>query len=336
MAKSKGPSADELRQQVTDRLISALEAGTRPWIKPWIGDPNAGFPTNIASENRYRGVNPWLLDMTASAAGYSSKWWGTYAQWGAKKGQVRKGEEGTVIVFWKIIDRWVTNEETGEKEKEKTFFLRYSKVFNLDQVDNVVAPSKVRSGKEWIEGHPADKPHPLDALRVKVDDGVKFEHTEYEPAELVIEQTGANITYGKGRACYYPSTDGIDMPSKDKFPKLEDFYSTIFHELTHWAEKRTGFVNEKDKSYALGELVAEIGACYVCEHVGVPINSDTEFVQQHAAYLKSWLGALKDDPKFIFKASKWASKAADLLLGDEVVYEDEPSNDEEPALQEAA
>jgi antirestriction protein ArdC len=312
-------SADELRAKVTNRLIEALENGTRPWIKPWIGDPNAGFPTNIVSKNRYRGVNPWMLNLTSMDKDFSSKWWGTYKQWQSLDGNVRKGEKSTMIVFWKTLSRYVTNESTGESERKMTFFLRYSNVFNFDQVDN--------AGEELPEG----KAHKLDKYRINKDEIPTFEHEVFEPAESVINDSGASIEYKGGRAFYSLSTDSITCPLKEKFPKLQDFYSTMFHELAHWCEKRTGFKEVEDKSYALGELVAEIGSCYVCEHIGVPVDNPDENDEHHAAYLKSWLGALKDDPKFIFTASKWASKAADMLLDDEVKYDDDKTVEKEVA-----
>jgi len=307
-AKKKGPSTDELRQNVTNRLIAALEAGTRPWIKPWIGDPNAGSPTNVLSKNRYRGVNPWLLNMTALEGGFQSKWWGTLNQWNGMNGRVRKGEKGTVIVFWKVFNNERINPDTGLKENKKAFMLKYSNVFNLDQIDSV---GEVKEGKA----------HKLDSLRINTKEAVKFEHDEFEPAEAVIADSGATVTYGGNRAYYSPSNDDIHCPDKSQFPKLSEFYGTMFHELTHWCESRTGFNKVEEKSYALGELVAEIGACYVAESIGVPMDDPKD--DQSAAYLKSWLKALKDDPKFIFTASRWASKAADMLLDDEIVIEDD-------------
>ena len=316
--KKKAPSADELRETITNRLIKALEAGTRPWIKPWVGDPNAGFPTNVDSKKRYRGVNPWLLDMTALDSNLKSKWWGTYKQWKKKGGQVRKGETSTLIVFWKIFENDVV--ENGVTKKKKVFFLKYSNVFNLDQVENT---GEVKEGEK----------HPLDKLRIGAEP-IKFEHDTFEPAEQVIADSGASVTYGGNRACYTPSTDKVNCPNKDQFPKLSEFYNTMFHELTHWCEKRTGFDKIEDKSYALGELVAEIGSCYVAGHIGVPVENPQD--DQSAAYLKSWLKALKDDPKFIFVASKWASKAADLLLGDEIEIAEDKPNEDKPVVNQAA
>lgn len=320
--KRKGPNADELRSQVTDRLIKALEAGTRPWIKPWLSDPNAGTPLNVASKKRYRGVNPWLLDLTAMSMGYTNRHWGTFKQWKERGGIVRKGEKGTMIVFWKILPNTRPDADGNVDKSKKVFFLRYSNVFNFDQIDRM------------SEGLKPDGSHRLDQYAVNMTVPESFEHDEYEPAEKVIADSGAKVTYGGNRACYIPATDSIHCPEKSQFPKLSEFYNTMFHELTHWCESRTGFSKVEDKSYALGELVAEIGSCYVAEHIGVPVENPDD--DQSASYLASWLKALKGDPKFIFTASKWASKAADMLLNDQPVYESDDSSDNPVADKQAA
>tara|TARA_Y100000296_G_C5140314_1_gene240613 strand:+ start:186 stop:1166 length:981 start_codon:yes stop_codon:yes gene_type:complete len=326
MAKKKrGPSADELRAKVTDRLVAALENGVRPWIKPWVCDPNAGFPTNIASKKRYRGVNPWMLNLTALESDYSSKWWGTYKQWKEKGGQVIKGNKGTMIVFWKVLR--IADPESDDGGTRKIFLLKYSTVFNLDQVESVGEPGELADG--------TPKAHPLDKYRIDTSVREKFEHGDgFQPAEELIADSGATINYGGSRACYNPGSDEISMPEKDRFAKLSEFYNTAFHELTHWCEKRTGFDKVDDKSYALGELVAEIGACFVSEEIGVPMDNPED--DQSAAYLKSWLKRLKDDSKFIFVASKWASKAADMLLGETVEYDNDDDKSTEPVMDKAA
>jgi len=224
-----------------------------------------------------------------------------------------------MIVYWKIIKG--KDKDTGEAKK--FFMLKYSKVFNLDQVESVY---EAKHYGNVVFTRTKGKPHPLDKYRINTAVRDKFEHGDgFEPAEQVIADSGAKINYGGSRACYSPSTDEIDMPEKDRFEKLSEFYNTIFHELTHWAEKRTGFKKAENETgrrgYALGELVAEMGSCFVAEQLGVPMQSPDD--DQSAAYLKSWLGALKDDPKFIFVASKWASKAADVLLDDVVEYDTE-------------
>lgn len=285
----------DLQQKVTSKLVECLENGVKPWVKPWIGDPNAGFPTNIASKKEYRGVNPWLLNITSIAEEYDSKWWGTFKQWREKGGTVRKGESATMIVFWKII------EKEEEDEKKKFFFLRYSNVFNLDQVDNLKNDNR------------------LDQYRIDKAKLPDFNHVDYKPAEDVISNTGAKIKHHGTKAYYNVTEDTVHLPPKKRFPKLNNYYGTAFHELTHWAEKRTGFLEEnKTRNYAFAELVAEIGACYMCTHLGVPVDDDALFMENSAAYLKSWLQALKDDHKLIFQASTWATKAMDFMLGREL------------------
>jgi len=299
--------SNEIYQSVTDRLIEALESGTRPWVKPWVNDPNGGFPTNIERKKGYRGVNPWLLNLASLENGYVSKWWGTYKQWSDKNGQVRKGETSKVfVVFSKSFQiddvdpdsgQPRINESTGLPRKKNIYYLQKSPVFNLDQVDN-------------IEGTTT-----LDKYRINKDSKGLFDHESYYPAEDVITNSGAKIVYGGNQPHYNRKTDSIVCPPKSMFPELERYYRAMFHELCHYMEKRTGFTEEvKDKSYALGELVAEIGSCYVSEFIGVPVQEPDKDDEQAAAYLKSWLQALKNDRKFIFTASTWAMKACDKLL----------------------
>jgi antirestriction protein ArdC len=137
---------------------------------------------------------------------------------------------------------------------------------------------------------------------------------DYRPAEEAIEATGITICHGGGRAFYSPGEDVVHMPPKASFEAVDEYYETVFHELVHatehpsrldWSRKKT------DNSYPLGELVAEIGACYIARELGVPAS---ENLSNHVAYLASWLKAMKGDPRFIFTASSQASKAADFLL----------------------
>jgi len=322
MAK-KGPSADELRQQCTDRLIVAMKDGKLPWRKPWLCDPNAGAPTNIVSKKRYRGVNPWMLDLTASEFSYDAKWWGTYKQWATKHGQVRKGEKSSLIVFWKIIQPDGLKDDGSAKDK--IFFLRHSRVFNLSQVDNA-------EGKTNLDKYRVDR----EATHTDFDPDV------FEPAEAVITELDIETKYGCQQACYVPSGDRIEMPHRNQFELLQRYYQTHFHEIAHWAERRTGLTKKQEskqkRDYAFAELVAEIAGCYCCSEIGVPITSGGEF-DESAAYLTNWLKALQDDPKFIFDASKWASKATDMILGDEVdaeSYNDEPDAEPKTRQKKAA
>jgi len=130
----------------------------------------------------------------------------------------------------------------------------------------------------------------------------------YTEAESLIASTNADIRFGGNRACYFRQDDFIQMPFKSSFTSDSGFYETMFHELAHWSEKRLGW----EDCYAMNELVAEISSCYVASELRIPQSGD--FVEQHTAYLASWLTELEDDPKFIFKASSQSSKATDFLL----------------------
>ena len=137
---------------------------------------------------------------------------------------------------------------------------------------------------------------------------------DYQPAEEAIDATGISIRYGGGQAFYNPSQDYIQVPPKATFTEVDEYYETVFHELVHATEHPTRLNwsrKESDNSYAMGELVAEIGACYLARELGVPASDN---LTNHVAYLANWLKAMKDDPRFIFSASSQASKAADYLL----------------------
>jgi antirestriction protein ArdC len=127
-----------------------------------------------------------------------------------------------------------------------------------------------------------------------------------------IAATGANIRFGGGKAFYSPSGDYIQVPPKATFESLDEYYGTCLHELCHWSEPRLNWSRkEKENTYQLGELVAEISSCYACRELGVPASDD---LSNHIAYVKNWLQAMRNDPRFIFMASAQASKATDFIL----------------------
>jgi len=186
----------------------------------------------------------------------------------------------------------VTNDR-GEDEEDRFFIMRTYTVFNVDQVEG---------------GH-------LDHLRAgREETDTTGQVIDYEPAEEAIEATGITVRHGGGRAFYSPSEDFVQVPPKASFTEPDEFYETVFHELVHATEHPTRLDwsrKEKENTYALGELVAEIGACYLARELGVPASDN---LTNHVAYLANWLKAMKDDPRFIFTASAQASKAADYLL----------------------
>jgi antirestriction protein ArdC len=232
--------------------------------------------------------------------GYSSRFWGTYQQWASIGAQVKKrpadvkpGEFGTTIVFYKQIKK--TKIENGEEKTDTFPVLRTFTVFNVDQVDGESA----------------------DHLRAStVQDPVSFE-PDYASAREAIAATGAEIRYGGDRAYYkrpigdfpfHHDGDFICLPDPSRFFEVHEFISTSFHELVHWSEVRLGWTG----SYAMGELIAELAATFAAARLEIPGSNNLD---NHAAYLASWLKELENDPKAILKAASKASKATEFILG---------------------
>lgn len=280
------PSPKEIRQNISQQIVDALESGdTLPWRQPWSNDPNVGLPRNATSTNRYSGVNPILLEISRMRQGFQSKWWGTYKQIQQLGANVKRGEKGTAITFYKNIP--VKNQKTTDEERDKTVpLLRTYHVFNVEQTDG------------------------LDHLRIGYGDSTTDMDNHHQEADALIDATEAEIRYGGNRAYYSPTTDHIQLPMRSQFADANNFYSTAMHELVHWSGAAHR-LNRSELSYAFEELVAEIGSCYTCTEIGIPASDDLSDV---TSYVQSWLRAMQNDPSFIFKAASHASKAADYLL----------------------
>jgi antirestriction protein ArdC len=290
------PSQHEIREQITVKIVEALQNGTPPWRKPWSASKNTGFPTNIDSGRRYTGINPLLLEIAAQRHDLRSKYWGTFHQWDRLGGKIKKrptdvpaGQWGCQIVLYKPVLKQELNKETGEEKEIKYGFLKAFTVFNIDQV----------------EGDHLDKYRSAD-VRTNTD------FIDFEPAETAIAAVGADIRFGGDKAIYRrpiqpDSGDFIQIPHKHQFSQEKEYYATLIHELAHWSQLRLNW----NGSYAEGELRAEISACYALTELGVPQSDD---LSNHHAYLGSWLTSLQSDPRFIFRAASEASKVVDYLL----------------------
>lgn len=289
-------SQKEIRERVAKQIVEELQRGGAPWIKPWVGAVNSGFPSNVISKKTYRGINPLLLEMAAQKRRFSSKWWGTYRQWVSLGGQVKKrpddvasGEWGTKVVFFKPIKR-IKKDDQGEEKVTSFPLLRDYVVFNADQVEGEV----------------------MDKFRVQPPS--ENSTIDFEPAETVIAATGADIRHQAGsEAAYYrPPLDHIVLPLKSQFENgpggLAGYYDTAFHELGHWSEHRLKWTG----SYALGELRAEMAACFLSAEIGVPTVGKAG--NNHAKYLESWIKTMNEDHRVIFRISSAATAAADFIL----------------------
>jgi antirestriction protein ArdC len=304
----------EIRQSITNSIVEHLESGkVAPWRRPWTVDRNAGAPANVVSKRNYSGINPLVLEVASMRYGFQSKWWATFNQWKQLGGRVMRrpenvkpGQWATNIVFWKPITRTETDANGYERE-EKYYLLKTFNVFCVDQVE----------GKH------------LDYLRFGHADA-KLAPDEVEArsssAEAAIEATGADIRHGGNKAYYSTDGDYIVLPHRHQF-SVAEYYETAFHELTHWTEHASRLNWDRSKpenSYALGELIAELGGCFIAVALGVPT---AERLENHASYLNGWLDNMKSDPKFIFAAAAQAAKAADFVLH----FSREPVEEREPA-----
>lgn len=198
----------DLYQQVTTRIVEALERGVVPWRCPW--DRYRGLPRNLTSGKDYRGVNVFLLSLVRHCSGYESPYWLTCKQAQAAGGHVRKGEKGTGVVFWKWFDKDTgRTDDDGEPVKDRLPVLRHYTVFNVDQCDGIEPPET-----EGVSRH------------------------DWQPlaeCERVVETMPdrPEVREGTGRACYIPSADRVEMPHRHRFAQPEAWYGTLFHELTH-------------------------------------------------------------------------------------------------------
>jgi antirestriction protein ArdC len=289
MDSQQTPSAKlDVYQIITNRIIELLEQGTIPWKQPWA---SAGLPRNLLSKRHYRGINLWLL----LSLQYEENAFLTWDQIKTIGGSVNKDEKGHIVVFWKNVKK--QPEEPDENNQPKMIpMLRYYKVFNIAQCRDIPAgllPEKLQ---------PNDDCNPLHECE----------------AILHSFKNGPTVRSKEQRAYYHIAEDYINMPKKKSFKNTESYYATLFHELVHSTghEKRLGRTTVTDmhefgsEAYSQEELVAEMGAAFLCSLTGIG-NAELE---NSAAYIKGWLQKLENDKKFIVQASGQAQKAVDLIL----------------------
>lgn len=291
-------------EKINERIFELLEKGVVPWHQPWKGGRSAA-PANFGSKRNYRGINVFLL----RAMGFSSRYWLTYNQATEKGGQVRKGEKGCPVVFWKWLEKEETNQQTGEKVTGRIPLLRYYTVFNLEQIEGIDNPDTI------------PETDLLDFDPIEAADGV----VQAMPQRPV-------IIHNEPRAYYRPATDQINMPRPELFESEEFYYQTLFHEMTHATGHESRLFRRPsavirhfgDKEYSQEELVAEMGAAYLCGHCGIIQQNE----ESSAAYIANWLQVLKNNKKMLINAAAQAQKAADFIIGSE---EHQPASEEAEA-----
>jgi len=266
-------------EEITNKIIEQLEQGAIPWVKPWRVDSSAD--KNVLTQKPYQGINRIILGMSSIISGFNTPVWASYKQWSSLGANVKKGEKGTKIVFYSPIEK--ENKQTGETEKYAV--LKAYWIFNAAQVEGIEIQPVATENREF---------------------------NSIEDAEQRIIKTGAAIGHGGDAAFYMPSQDRIQMPNKSSFESESSYYATVFHELTHWTGsdirlKRQLKNRFGDSKYAFEELVAEMGAAFLCEDYKIKGEL------RHAGYIQHWLRACKDDSRAIFKAAAMAQKAADYI-----------------------
>ena len=283
----------DIHQTITDRIVASIEAGTAPWLKPWSSAQAATRPLRSTGQP-YSGVNVLNLWMDASEKGFSSPYWFGF-QTALKMGAcVRKGEKGSAIVY---ANKLIKTEETpeGDEKTRAIPFLKQSYVFNAGQIDG-------------LPEHFYQSANPI----VKTGMGARESRLDD-----FFARTGVDLRHGGGRAFYRVDADFVQMPEFEDFHTGESYYSTLAHEMTHWTrhplrlDRDMGRKAWGDAGYAMEELVAEMGAAFLCADLGIT----AEVREDHASYIASWLEVLKGDKKAIFTATSKASAAAEYLQG---------------------
>lgn len=274
----------DIYQEVTDRIIAQLEQGVIPWHKPWIISGTA-CAISRSTGKPYSLLNQLILGRPGEYL--------TFAQCQKEGGRVKKGEKSSMVVFWKWIEQ--EDEENPDKVK-KIPFLRYFSVFHIDQCEGIKPRHEIAAAPQAIEPDAAADAIIADYLKRS---GVKLIHHEGD------------------RAFYSPSTDSVTIPTLAQFKELAEYYSTAFHELTH----STGHASRLNRltkvacfgseDYSKEELVAEIGAAALVNHAGLETSNS---FKNSAAYVQSWLKALRDDKRLIVSAAGQAEKACNLIL----------------------
>ena len=267
---------------VTGNIIAKLEQGVLPWRKPWT---EGGHPQNLFTKRPYTGINTWLL----GSIGYAQNYYLTWNQIKMVGANVKKGERGTMVVFWKRINQNAENNDSRPRS-----ILRYYYVFNLAQIEDI--PDVIRI---------PDMPSPMNQI---------------SSCDEIVERMPncPVIKHGKQQAYYDPAKDYINMPKQGTFLSSESYYCTLFHEMIHSTGHQSR-LNRKEVTepqlfgshlYSIEELTAEIGACYLNSIAGI-INKEFD---NSVAYIQGWIAALKQDPRLIVYASGQAQRASDYIL----------------------
>lgn len=294
--------AGDYAQTVAASIIKQLEEGTAPWVKPWEPSNSRFIPYNALTGKDYQGGNAIWLMAVAEMKGYSDPRWTTYKQAQNLDAQVMKGERGTLIQYFKKFDRVPVKDEQGRPVKDADG----NQVYRTVELDRPRVFSAVVFNADQIAGMPKIEARPALA-----------EWERHAAAERIMDSSGVPITYKPGARAFYSLTqDRITMPEREQFKAADRFYATALHEVGH-SSGHPSRLNRSDlgmpfgsEAYAREELRAEIASLMMADKLGIGHDPS-----QHAAYVGSWVKALQQDPREIFRAASDAEKISGYVMG---------------------
>lgn len=284
---------DDVYSRITRQIVTSLEQGVRPWVKPWNAEHAAGRITRPLRYNGtpYSGINVLSLWCSALAQNFSAPIWMTFRQAMELNAHVRKGEKGSLVVYANSIVRKEHDDSTGEDVEREIPFLKGYTVFNVEQIDSLPEIYYTKAAPT------------LDAVQ-------RIKH-----ADEFFRAANAVIKHGGNRAYYAQEVDYVQMPPFEAFRDAESYYGTLAHEMTHWTKHPARLARDfgrkswGDEGYAMEELVAELGSAFLCADLEIALEPREE----NASYIATWLEVLKNDNRAIFHAASHAQRATDYL-----------------------
>ena len=283
----------DVHTRITNQIVSHLEKGVRPWVRPWNAEHAAGRITRPLRHNGkpYSGINVLSLWASAMAQNFAAPVWMTFKQASELEAHIRKGEKGSLVVYADSIKRKETDEKTGDEIDWEIPFLKGYTVFNVEQIEGLP------------EVYYAKAEPTLDPV------------TRIERAEKLFAGLGATIRHGGNRAFYSNAADVIQMPPFESFQDANSYYVTLAHECTHWTGSKTRLDRDfgghrfGSEGYAVEELVAELGAAFLCADLELSLEPR----EDHASYIAAWLKVLAADNRAVFTAAAHAQRAAEFI-----------------------
>ena len=283
----------DIYTRITNEIVNHLERGVRPWVKPWNAEHAAGRITRPLRHNGkpYNGINVLSLWATAMAQNFAAPIWMTFKQATEFDGHIRKGEKGALVVYADSITRKENDDKTGDEIEREIPFVKGYTVFNVEQIDGLPAVYYAKAAPQ------------LDPV------------ARIERAERFFAALGAGIGHGGNRAFYSFTNDTIQMPPFASFRDADSYYATLAHECTHWTGS-TSRLNRDfgghrfgSEGYAFEELVAELGAAFLCADLDLSLEPR----EDHASYIATWLNVLAQDNRAVFTAAAHAQRAAEYI-----------------------